>query len=425
MTPILLFLGQALVLIVLPFAIWSIPLIRRAMPLVVVQIVAGVALGPSLLGRLAPEAATFLLPPSSLAGLSGLSSLAVLLFAFMTGLPLDLGEIARQGRAFLTVGLASMLVPFLAGIGFAAAMLDSMPYLPGPHATDATFAIGIGLCFGVTALPVLGAVLRETGLIRTELGRTALGYAALNDMLLWVLTAALLATLGAPDEGIGAFATLLFLSAAYFALMATVVRPLLERLFRQAAAGPGGLHDAHMALAAAVLLASAFATEALGLHYLIGAFAAGVAMPKSVVAWMTARLEVVTVVVLMPFFFIVTGLKVSFDATSGPVLIFFLLSTIVAMAGKVLGTAVPARMTGRSWTEALRLGSLMQCKGLMEVIILTVLRDAGIISDVCFSALILVALVTTALTVPMATAGLRRKAPFQPNGAPVPIQPTE
>lgn len=424
MPPILLFLGQALVLIALPFAIWTIPVVRRAMPLVVVQIVTGVALGPSLLGRLAPETAALLLPASSLASLSGLSSLAVLLFAFLTGLHLDLGEIVRQGRTFLAVGLASMLVPLLAGIGFAAWILGLMPGLPGPQASGATFAIGIGLCFGVTALPVLGAILRETGLIRTELGRTALGYAALNDVLLWVLTAALLATLGTPDAGIGTFATLLFLAAAYFAVMAFVVKPLLARLFQQAAARSGGLHDAHMALAAAVLLASALATEALGLHYLIGAFAAGVVMPRAVTAWMTARLEVVTVVVLMPFFFIVTGLKVSFDPTSEPVLVFFLLSTVVAMAGKVLGTAVAARMAGRAWIDALRLGSLMQCKGLMEVIILTILRDAGVISDICFSALILVALVTTALTMPMATAGLR-KAQFRPAAAPIPIQPTE
>ena len=425
MPPILLFLGQALVLIALPFAIWTIPVIRRAMPLVVVQIVMGVALGPSLFGRLAPGTAALLLPAGSLASLSGLSSLAVLLFAFLTGLHLDLGEIVRQGRTFLAVGLASMLVPLLAGIGFAAWILGVMPGLPGPQASGATFAIGIGLCFGVTALPVLGAILRETGLIRTELGRTALGYAALNDVLLWVLTAALLATLGAPGEGISTFATLLVLSTAYFAVMVLVVKPVLARLFQQAAARSGGLHNAHMALAVAVLLASALATEALGLHYLIGAFAAGVVVPRSVAAWLTARLEVVTVVVLMPFFFIVTGLKVSFDPTSQPVLVFFLLSTVVAMAGKVLGTAVPARMAGRPWTEALRLGSLMQCKGLMEVIILTILRDAGVISDICFSALILVALVTTALTVPMATAGLSRGARFQPAAAPIPIQPTE
>jgi Kef-type K+ transport system membrane component KefB len=151
-------------------------------------------------------------------------------------------------------------------------------------------------------------------------------------------------------------------------------------------------------------IASALMTEALGLHYLIGAFSAGLVIPKSVKNPIMARFEPLAVFVLLPFYFVVTGLKVAIDVGSGQVLLFFLLATLAAMAGKILGTTIPARIGGHRWRDAVHLGVLMQCKGFVEVVILTVFFDAGLISNSAFSALILMALATTALTMPMARA---------------------
>jgi Kef-type K+ transport system membrane component KefB len=395
-----LFLGQALLLIAVPFALWRLPLVRRAVPLVVVQILLGIVLGPSLLGRLAPDLAGLLLPASSLGRLSGAAWLGVLFFAFLAGLHLDLGETIQRGRATLAIGLSSMIVPFAGGIALGFWLVGHLPGLMGPNATGAGFIVAIGLCVSVTALPVLGAILHETGLIRHELGRLALSCAALNDVLLWLIMAALLATLGAPGTGLGAFAATLALSLLYFGLMAVVARPLLARLFTRSPAW----RDWHVVLVVALLLASALATEAIGLHYLIGAFAAGVIVPKAVAGRIVALLEPFTVIVLLPFFFVVTGLNVTLDFGSAALLAVFGGSTLVAMAGKILGTTLPARAAGRSWRDALSLGALMQCKGMMEVIVLTVLLEAGFVSVAAFSALILMALVTTALTMPMVRA---------------------
>lgn len=398
MSSILLFLGQALILICVPFLLWRVPLVRRAVPLVVVQILVGIALGPSLLGHLAPDLSALVLPPASVARLSSLSWLAVLFFAFLTGMHLDGGEMLHKNGSNLGIGLASMLVPFAGGALLGWWSLDHLPGLAGEKATMGAFIIAMGLCVSVTALPVLGAILHETGLIRHDLGRLALGCAALNDVLLWMVMAALLALMGDPDAGLISFGLTVVLSATYFTVMTGLVRPLLTLVL---VPGPEGLRDRHLVLVVAVLLASALAAEAIGLHYLIGAFLAGVVMPATVRAWIVARVEGFTMIVLLPFFFVVTGLNVFIDAHAPGILPLLGASTLVAMAGKVLGTSIPARLCGLPWREALSLGALMQCKGMMEVIVLTVLLEAGLVSGAAFSALILMALVTTGLTMPL------------------------
>jgi Kef-type K+ transport system membrane component KefB len=199
------------------------------------------------------------------------------------------------------------------------------------------------------------------------------------------------------------FAIVLF-SIVYVGVMGFVARPVIAALFARLRRDERAAGDGETILACAILLASAVSTELLGLHYLIGAFAAGIIMPGEVKSRLAARLESVTVVVLLPFYFIVTGLKVTVNLQSADMLLFFVVVTLVASAGKILGTAIPARMCGQAWPEALHLGALMQSKGLMEVLVLTILLDAGVISGAAFSAMILMALVTTALTIPLAKA---------------------
>lgn len=398
LTPALLFLLQALLLIAGPFLLWRLAGARHVAPMVVIQILFGIALGPSLLGRLAPDLWSTLFAPSALAPLSGLSLLAVVFFAFLTGLHLDPAEFRGRGRSFAVVSLSSMAVPTLLGTALGWWLADAFPGMTGPRATPGVFAAGFGICVGVTALPVLGAILREMGLLGERVGRLALGCAAVNDALLWLFITAVLAWASA--DGAAAVLWVALLGAAYVGATALVVRPLLARLFERVAPA-GAIGDTAVVITCAALLASAAVTEAIGLHYILGAFVAGTAIPRRVAAAILARLEHFSTLILLPFFFTLTGLKVTLDLNDPAQWAVFGLASLVTLAGKMAGSAIPARLTGESWRDALRLGTLMPCKGLMEVIVLTILLEAGVLSAACFSAMVLMAVAVTALTQPM------------------------
>ena len=416
-TPVLLFLVQALLLIAVPFLLWRLTGIRRVAPMVVVQILFGVALGPSLLGHAVPELWAALFAPASLAPLAGLSWLAVVLFAFLTGLHLDVTEFRGRGGAFLAVGLSSLVVPTALGGALGLWIAGAVPGMAGPAASPGLFAAGFGICLGVTALPVLGAILREMGLLEQRVGRLALGYAAVNDAMLWVLVTAVLAwASGRGGDGVAVVAAL---GASYLAASAFFAKPLLERLFARVAPD-GRIGDTVLVLTCAGLLASAAVTEAIGLHYILGAFVAGTVMPKRLARAVLDRLEHFATLVLLPFFFTLTGLRVDLDVSEPGQWVVFALATAATIAGKVLGTALPARLSGESWAESWRLGTLMPCKGLMEVIVLTILLDARVLSVEAFSALVLMAIVTTALTQPLTLLAGRWAAPS--NSAIVPAR---
>lgn len=395
LSPAFVFLIQALLLIVVPFALWRAAGVRRVAPMVVVQILFGIALGPSLLGRVAPDVWGTLFGGAALAPLTGLGWLAVVFFAFLTGLHLDVADMRGRGRAVMIVALSSMVIPTIAGAGVGVWVADVFPAMAGPAATPALFAIGFGVCLGVTALPVLGAILREMRLTATPLGTLALACAAVNDALLWVALAALLAF---ATGGGAEVAVTLAGGAVMLAVLWGGVRPWLARRIGDR---PPVLDDAHLIGICALLLLSAAVSEAVGLHYILGAFLAGTAIPKPLAAAVLARVETVTTLVLLPFFFTLTGLKVTITADSADLWAVFLLATAVTVVTKVLGSALPARMAGIPPADAWRLGALMPCKGLMEVVVLTVLLEAGILSGAGFSALVLMAVATTALTQPM------------------------
>ncbi|WP_029011059.1 cation:proton antiporter [Azospirillum halopraeferens] len=400
MTPALLFLAQATLLIVAPFLLWRLAGLRRIVPMVVVQILFGIALGPSILGAVAPQAWAVLFAPDALAPLSGLAWLAVIFFAFLTGLHVDTTEFRERPGALVAVGLSSLAVPTLLGAVVGLAVVDRIPAMAGPAATPLLFAAGFGVAIGVTALPVLGAILREMGLLEQRVGRLALSYAAVNDAALWLLVTAVLAWASGRGAGFGGVAVVAVLGVAYGAAMVFVVRPLLEWLMARLA--PGG-HPGEEAVmtACAVLLVSAAVTEAIGLHYVLGAFVAGTIMPKAPAAALRQRLDTVATLVLLPFFFTLTGLRVTLDLGAGGPWVVFALATATALAGKIAGTALPALLAGESRADAWRLGALMSCKGLMEVVVLTILLDAGVLAPAGFSALVLMALATTALTRPL------------------------
>ncbi|MEO5340938.1 MAG: cation:proton antiporter [Magnetococcus sp. MYC-9] len=397
MTTIALFFIQSLLVVCLPYLVWRLLRLRNWIPLVVMQILSGIILGPAVLGRIAPQFWQFFFTQETLAAISGLAWLAGVLFAFLTGLHLQPAEFRGLGRSFVVVSLSSIMTPTLLGIlaGWGIAVL--YPEAIGPAASTGQFAVAIGLCIGVTALPVLGAILRENGLINHRIGRISLGIAAINDAALWVLLAFLL--VGLPDRpllslgGVG----LSVISLLYLMIMWFPVRHLLQHRI----GGSDVLTEGGLVTVCAIIFGSAFMAELCGLHAVLGGFVAGVIMPRKVAQAVVAQLEPITVMVLLPFFFIRTGLTAYFDFFSSGLLGIFLLSTLTAMTGKFFGTALPAHWMGEGWPASCALGTLMQTKGMMEVVVLTVLLEAKVLSATCFSGLLFMAIVTTMATAPI------------------------
>jgi len=408
MTPSLNFLVLALAVVVLPVAVLRFSGLKGLVPLVVVQILVGIALGPSVFGRLAPDLFQTFINPASLASLSGIASIAVLIFGLITGLHLGPDILRDNGRVFSAVAAARVMVPAALGCLAGFWILARHPGELPPGISPAEFAAAIGICIGTSALPVLGAVLREMDLLGSRIGHLALGIAGINDVALWILLSVLLtARAGQMAGGPAGLATLL-LVPLYLVVMWRVARPLLGRMVG-ARMRDGTAGERALAVVGAVTIASALATEAMGLHYIIGAFVTGAVMPENLRKPILDRLQVLTVALLMPFFFALTGLRTLVDLGSPAFLEVFFIATAVAVVGVVGATAVAARLAGASWPFALGLGALLQTKGLMEVIVLTILLDAGIISANVFAALILMAVASTALAMPLARLMLARE----------------
>lgn len=400
MTPALVFLIQTLLIVALPPATLCCLRLRGLVPLVVVQIVLSIALGPSLLGHLLPELHQQLFEPVNMAPVQGIAAIAVLLFGFLTGLHLEMATFRGRGRAFALVATASLAVPVVVGIFGGVWIAARHPTELGPHVDMAEFAIAIGICMAVTALPVLGAILRETGLLDHRIGQLALGIAGVNDAGLWIGLSLLLAAVAGPTTAGLDLILKLTLLPIYLLAMALVVRPVIGKmatlLLREQRLGEGGL-----VIVCAVSIVSAAITEALGLHFILGAFIAGAVMPDVLRKPILDRLRLVTIAVLMPFFFMSVGLRTEINLGSPTFLEIFVVTTALGVIGKMGGTAAVARLVGESWRTALSLGALVQTKGLMEVIVLTILLDREIISTSVFSALMMMALASTALAMPM------------------------
>jgi Kef-type K+ transport system membrane component KefB len=402
MTPGLIFLMQALVIVALPVVLLRYSGLKGLVPLVVVQILVGIALGPSVFGRVAPDLYGILINPTSLSYLSGIASVAVLIFGLITGLHLEPDAFRDNGRPFAIVAFARIVLPAALGCLAGFWILGRHPEELLPGMSPVGFAAAVGICASMTALPVLGTILREMNLVGSRFGSLALGIAGINDAALWILLSVLLTAVAGrgAGRGSGALLSLLFVPV-YLVVMVRIVRPLLGSLV-VARMRDKVVNERALAVVGAVTIASALATEAMGLHYIIGAFVTGVVMPLNLRKPILDRLQVMTVALLMPFFFTLTGLRTMIDPSSQVFLEIFGVTTAAAVVGTTVGTAAAARFVGESWSFSLGLGALLQTKGLMEVIVLTVLLDNGIISGNIFAALILMAVVSTALAMPLA-----------------------
>ena len=403
MTPSSIFLLQAFIIVVGPVALLRASGLRGLMPLVVVQIILGIVLGPSVFGKISPGYFQMFASPAMLASLSGLASVGVLLFGLISGLHLDPSVFSGSDRTFWPVAAANVAIPLTLGCLAGAWILSRHPGELLAGVSSIEFMAAVGICVSMNALPVLSAILGEMGLLGSRIGHLALGVAGVNNIVLWILLGVLLtATAAHSGERHGLPPIyLLALAPAYLFAMVRIVRPILSDMVMSR------MHDEAISTRALVVvgaatIASALATELMGLHYIIGAFLVGSIIPAKLHQPILDRLQVMTVALLMPFFFTLTGMRILIDPSSPALLEVFAITTAVAAFGIVGGTAAAARLTGEPWSVAFSLGSLLQSKGLTELVVLTILLDARIISPTIFTAMILMALVSTALTMPLA-----------------------
>lgn len=373
---------------------------RMGQPSVVGEMFGGIALGPSLLGAVAPGFSNFVFAKSTLASLSTLSQFGILLFMFGVGMELDTKALRERARAAVLVSHVSILVPFALG---ATAALWLYGAYHGPQTTFLAFALFMGISMSITAFPVLARILQERALVNTPVGAVVLTSAAIDDVTAWCALAIIIALARAHHPAHAAL-TVLF-AAIFVAVAILIVQPMLERLSK-ADEDEGEPRLGALILALMCAFTCSLVTETIGIHAFFGAFIAGTIIPKhpGFRKLLHERLYLIPSVVLVPIFFAFTGLRTQIGllqtgADWGNCAAIFGL----AVAGKFGGSLLAAKVTGLSWRESAGVGALMNTRGLVELIALNVGLDLGVLSPKIFAMLVLMALATTFMTGPVIT----------------------
>lgn len=370
---------------------------RIGQPSVIGEIVAGIVLGPSVVGYWLPGTFEFLFPAGSLVNLQFMSQVGLVLFMFVIGMELDLGVLKGRAHDAVVVSHASIIIPYALGVGLAYGLYAG--FAP-PTVPFLSFALFMGIAMSITAFPVLARIVQERGLTRTRLGALAVTCAAADDITAWSILAAVIAIVkaGTPVSALYSMGA----AMVYVAFMVGVLRPFLRRV--------GEAHGERRSLGRPVvagmflvMLLSAWATEVIGIHALFGAFLAGAIMPPNLSfrRLLIGKLEDVSVVLLLPLFFVFTGLRTRIGLlTDGHLWLTCAAVIGVAVLGKFGGTLIAARFTGNNWKDSLSLGALMNTRGLMELVVLNIGYDLGVLNAEMFAMMVLMALVTTFMTGP-------------------------
>ncbi|MFY0482708.1 cation:proton antiporter [Flavobacterium sp. PLA-1-15] len=366
-------------------------------PSVVGEIVAGIVLGPSLVGMYWPEFSAMLFPKESMGNLQFLSQIGLILFMFVIGMELDLKALKNKAHDAVVISHASIIIPFSLGLGLAYFIYQSF----APEGIEfISFGLFLGIAMSITAFPVLARIVQERGIHKTRLGTIAITCAAADDITAWCILAAVIAIVKA-----GSFVSSLYiigLALVYVLVMLKVVRPFLKRV--------GDLKSTRESLSKPVvaiffltLLLSSYASEIIGIHALFGAFMAGAIMPESgkFRNIFIEKVEDVSVVIMLPLFFVFTGLRTQIGLLNDPSLWKITgLIILVAVVGKFFGSALAAKFVGQSWKDSLSIGALMNTRGLMELVVLNIGYDLGVLSAEIFTMMVIMALVTTFMTGP-------------------------
>ena len=381
-------------------------------PPVIGEVIAGIMLGPSLLGRVAPGVSSYLLPPTVAPFLNIIGQVGVVLFMFLVGLDLDTSLLRKKTHSTLAISHASMIAPFLLGSG---AALWIYPKLSSNNVPFGVFALFMGVAMSVTAFPVLARILTDRGIQRTRIGVIAIGCAAVDDVTAWCLLALLVSI---AQSRIGGAVLMIGLTIGYVAVMLVAVRPMIARAVRRQELLRTVTQRATTIVLVGLLL-SALATEYIGIHPLFGAFMLGAIIPhKSLLARsMATKLEYLVVVLLLPAFFAFTGMRTEIGLVSGfDNWLVCGVIVVVACAGKFGGSAAAARLSGLDWRDSASLGVLMNTRGLMELIVLSVGLDLGVLSPTLFAMMVIMALVTTFATTPILHLLQRGRGVEEPDG---------
>jgi Kef-type K+ transport system membrane component KefB len=374
---------------------------RIGQPAVIGEIITGILLGPSVLGAFPGDPTARLFPPGAVPSLNVLAQLGVVLFMFIVGLEVDLGLVRGRRRTAGTVSIVSVAMPFALGIALATYLYST--YSPaGRHVSQAGFVLFIGASLSVTAFPVLARILAERKMMTTDLGAFTLACAAVDDVMAWTLLAVVVAVVSSKTP---LQVPLMMLELAGFIAVAFLgVRPLLRWLI-QRNSGQGTISPTLLAVVLVGLLVSAWITDKIGIDLIFGAFIFGAAVPKDagqhVVAGMVERMESVTLLLLLPIFFVVAGLGVNIRTIGVEGLEDLLLILVVAVGGKFFGAAMSARAQGITSRRSFAIGTLMNTRGLTELIILTVGVKLGVLDRKLFTLLVIMAVVTTLGTGPL------------------------
>jgi Kef-type K+ transport system membrane component KefB len=370
---------------------------KMGQPTVIGEILAGIVLGPSLLGYFYPDAFNFLFAAKSLGNLYIISQVGLILFMFTVGMDLNIGELKVKMGTIYVISHASIIIPYFLGMLLAYFVyvefaVNYTPFLP--------FALFIGISMSITAFPVLARIVQEKGLSKTHLGIVSIASAAIDDVSAWCILAAVIA-IAKTGSLLSSLYTIVF-SIIYVVTMLLLVRPFLKRV-GEIYHNSEVLNKSIVAFLFLTLILSSFITQAIGIHALFGAFLAGVVMPPlpNFRKMIIEKIEDVSVTLLLPLFFVFTGLRTEIGLLNTPYLwVICSVFILVAITGKFVGGAFTAKILGESWRDSLSIGVLMNTRGLMELIVLNIGYEMGILPPSIFVMLVIMALVTTFMTTP-------------------------
>ena len=366
-------------------------------PSVIGEMIAGIVLGPSLVGMYFPEFSATLFPAASLGNLQFLSQIGLILFMFVIGMELDLKVLKNKAHESVVISHASIVIPFALGLSLAYFIYGTF----APEGVEfASFGLFMGIAMSITAFPVLARIVQERGMQKTKLGTIAITCAAADDITAWCILAVVIAIVKA-----GSFTSALYvigLAILYVIVMLKVVRPFLKRV-GDLNSTRESLNKPVVAIFFITLLFSSYASELIGIHALFGAFLAGAIMPENnkFRNIFIEKVEDVSIIVLLPLFFVFTGLRTQIGLLNDPYL-WKVTAVIIAVAvvGKFFGSAFAAKFVGQSWKDSLAIGALMNTRGLMELVVLNIGYDLGVLSTEIFTMMVIMALVTTFMTGP-------------------------
>ncbi|MGZ4059647.1 MAG: cation:proton antiporter domain-containing protein, partial [Bacteroidia bacterium] len=366
-------------------------------PTVIGEVVAGIFLGPSIMGMWFPQYSEFLFPKASLATLQYFSQIGLMLFMFVVGMELDLKVLKTKAKDAVIISHASIIVPYTLGMCLAYFIYEE--FAPA-NINFLSFSLFMGIAMSITAFPVLARIIQERGMTKTKLGAIAITCAAADDITAWCILAAVIAIVKA-----GSFSSSLFtiiLALGYVFVMLKIVQPFVKKI-GEVYSNKETLSLNIVAVIFGILLISSFITEVIGIHALFGAFIAGVIMPQSFSfrRILTEKVEYVALGLLLPLFFAFSGLRTQIgllnDSHSWGICALIIL---IAIVGKFGGSMFAARFVGQSWRDSIAIGALMNTRGLVELIVLNIGYDLGVLSPVVFAMMVLMALITTFMTGP-------------------------